>query len=354
MGPRIIRIRICGPMDFGAPTADDVDIIIGQVLAETAQIEPDEEEQDVGGLDVAGATVNEEMSLEDILMTIPVECPLPSANVEITKIILGKNISIPGVDEGDCYKASLPKIPAADKGNAPLMERDPIKGNPVKEQFSLILADIEVLVQLREQIIDDVDELANLKIDESYFDKEALILSWAATDSTRVALNRRMYILTKYRELLIRKFLEARKINFIPGEGSSATDLKVLEILSDLHMFVVEYLKEQTMAHGYVIISANRYLVAGTRRNAKTQRFNLPKRRRLSSATGSSNQQLVTQSQHLSHNATTDQCCQQKSMPKMLTNTDRNKSDQAKNRATAATAGGRRRREACVGEEAAM
>ncbi|KZV48101.1 hypothetical protein F511_02714 [Dorcoceras hygrometricum] len=305
----------------GMSIADDVDIIIGQVLAETAQIGPDEKEQDIGGLDVVGTAVSESgvgeqaapkadeleqwfnlsyeefharldadrpietdsdtdedmetveemeteaveqsadeaMSLEDILMTIPVECPLPSANVEIPKITLGKSISIPRVNEGEWYKADLPKIPAADKGKAPLMERDPVKGNPVKEQFSLILADIEVLVQLREQIIDDVDrffnsfslkKLANLKIDESYFDKKALILSWAETDSTRVALNRRMYILTKYRELLIRKFLEARKINFIPGEGSSASDLKVLEMLSDLHMFVVEDLKERTMAHG--------------------------------------------------------------------------------------------------------
>ncbi|KZV28754.1 TMV resistance protein N-like [Dorcoceras hygrometricum] len=167
----------------GMSTADDVDIIIGQVLAETAQIVPDEEEQDVGGLDVAGTaefharldvdrpietasdtdedmetveemeteaveqSVDEAMSLKDIFMTIPVECPLPSANVEITKIILGKSISIPGVDEWD----------------------------------------------------------------------------W--------------------------KFLEARKINFVLGEGSSATDLKILEIISNLHMFVVEDLKEQTMAN---------------------------------------------------------------------------------------------------------
>ncbi|KZV36855.1 hypothetical protein F511_16503 [Dorcoceras hygrometricum] len=177
------------------------------VFAETAQIEPDKEEQDVGGSDFAGTAVSESgvgeqaapkadeleqwfnlsyeefhacldadqpvvtasdtdedletveemetevveqsadeaMSMEDILMTIPVECPLPSANVEITKIILGKSISIPGVDEGDWYKAGLPKIPAADKGKAPVMERDPIKGNPVKEKFSLILADIETI-----------------------------------------------------------------------------------------------------------------------------------------------------------------------------------------------------------------
>ncbi|KZV20874.1 hypothetical protein F511_40487 [Dorcoceras hygrometricum] len=226
---------------------DDVDVIIEQVIAETAHLEIDEGEH-VDEPDVSRATAedqvvekaeevecwfdlpyevliagnteqmvttasdtdeefiadqvfgigveemetedvkksaDEAMSLEDILMTIPVECPLPSAYVEITKIILGKTISIPGVNEGDWYKASLPKIPAADKGKAPLLERDPVKGNPIKEQFSLILADIE-----------------------------------------------------------------ARKINFTPGEGSSATDLKVMEMLSDLHLFVVEELKEHTMVHG--------------------------------------------------------------------------------------------------------
>ncbi|KZV56140.1 splicing factor, proline- and glutamine-rich-like [Dorcoceras hygrometricum] len=171
----------------GMSIADDVDIIIGQVLAETAQIGPDEEEQDVGGLDVAGTAVSESgvgeqaapkadeleqwfnLSYEEFHARIDadrpietaIECPLPSANVEITKITLGKSISIPGVDEGDWYKAGLPKIPEADKGKAPLMERDPIKGNPVKEKFSLILEDIEILVQLREQIIDDVDRFFN-------------------------------------------------------------------------------------------------------------------------------------------------------------------------------------------------
>ncbi|KZV49846.1 hypothetical protein F511_43254 [Dorcoceras hygrometricum] len=101
-------------------------------------------------------SIDEEMSLEDILMTIPVDFPLSSAYVEITKIILGKTISIPGVNEGDWYKASVPKISAVDKGKAPLLERDPVKGNPIKEQFSLIVADIDFLVQLREKIIDEI------------------------------------------------------------------------------------------------------------------------------------------------------------------------------------------------------
>ncbi|KZV40557.1 hypothetical protein F511_36085 [Dorcoceras hygrometricum] len=159
-------------------------------------------------------------------MTIPVDVPLPFAGMEISKITLGQSIKIPGVDERTWYLASLPKIKPEEKGKKPLQEKDPVKGHPVKEQILLILADIECLVQLREKIIDDVDrffnsfsfkKLASLKV-EDISAKEELVLSWGEAESTRVALNRRMYILTKYRELLIRKFLEATKINFAPGD----------------------------------------------------------------------------------------------------------------------------------------
>ncbi|KZV48118.1 ATP-binding cassette transporter [Dorcoceras hygrometricum] len=92
-------------------------------------------------------------------------------------------------------------------------------------------------------------KLENLNIEEIYA-KEELVLSWDEADSTRVSLHRRMYILTKYRELLIQKFLEVRKSNFVPSDGSSATDIKVLDLLSDLHLFVLEELKEQMMVHG--------------------------------------------------------------------------------------------------------
>ncbi|KZV26270.1 hypothetical protein F511_41953 [Dorcoceras hygrometricum] len=146
---------------------------------------------------------------------------------------------------------------SAEKGKKPLHEKDPVKGNPVEEQVFLILADIECLVQLLENIIDDdrffnsfsFKKLASLKV-EDISAKEELVLSWGEAESTRVALNRRMYILLKYRELLLRKFLEARKINFAPGDGSSTVDLKVLDRLSDIHSFVLEELKEQAKAHG--------------------------------------------------------------------------------------------------------
>ncbi|KZV39170.1 hypothetical protein F511_25800 [Dorcoceras hygrometricum] len=131
-------------------------------------------------------SADEAKSIEDILMTIPVEVPLPSAGVEITKITLGKDIKIPGVDERTWYLDSLPKIKLEEKGKKPLHEKDPVKGNPMEEQVLLILADIECLVQLRENIIDNVDRLFNsfsfkklssLKV-EDISAKEELVLSW--------------------------------------------------------------------------------------------------------------------------------------------------------------------------------
>ncbi|KZV31097.1 hypothetical protein F511_22010 [Dorcoceras hygrometricum] len=154
---------------------------------------------------------DESMTLEEILLTIPAYCPLPSALGEITKLKLGESILIPRVNEGDWYKASLPKISVDAKGKAPLMIVDPI---------------------------------------EDFYAKEEKVLTWAETDSTREALQRRMYILTKYRELLTRKFVEAYKSNFVPGEGSSATDLKVLDMLSNLQLFLLEELNILMQAHG--------------------------------------------------------------------------------------------------------
>ncbi|KZV20619.1 disease resistance protein-like [Dorcoceras hygrometricum] len=156
---------------------------------------------------VVEQSADEAMSLEDIFLSIPVECPIPSVGVEITKITLGKSIKIPGVNEGGWYKAGIPKIPETNKGKAPIQKRDPVKVDKFFNSFSF-------------------KKLPHLKIEEISA-KEALILSWAETDSTRVALNRKMYILTKYRELLIRKVLEARKLNFVPDVKTRAVESDV-------------------------------------------------------------------------------------------------------------------------------
>ncbi|KZV48022.1 dystroglycan-like [Dorcoceras hygrometricum] len=181
---------------------------------------------------------DEKLSLEDILMTIPADVILPSAGIEITKIMMGKSIKIPGVDERTWYLDNLPKIPADDKG----------------KKYS----DIDLLVNLRAQVIEAVDQffhsfsfkkLATVNIEE-LSRKEEQVLIWGETEITHVALSRKRYILLKYREVLVRKFLESWKNNFVPGQGSTAVDLKVIDLLSDVHLFVLEELREQALAHG--------------------------------------------------------------------------------------------------------
>ncbi|KZV34463.1 delphilin-like [Dorcoceras hygrometricum] len=202
---------------------------------------------------------DEAMPLDEIIMTIPAELPLPSAEVEITKIVRGATVYIPGVEEGDWYKATLPKILPEEKGKEPLVLKDPAKGKPPKEHCSLICADIDLLVQIREKVIDEVakvfhsfslSRLANFQIDESYFPKEQQVLYWAEAESTGVALQRKMYILLKYRAVLLRKYLDGWIENYVPGEGDSAVHLKVIDMLSDLLCFFLEELKQQSMLHG--------------------------------------------------------------------------------------------------------
>ncbi|KZV35500.1 hypothetical protein F511_32920 [Dorcoceras hygrometricum] len=75
--------------------------------------------------------------------------------------------------------------------------------------------------------------------------KEEQMLQWAETDSLQTAVQRRMYIILKYMEMLLRKFLEARCRNFVFGMPTSAIDLKVLDLLSDAHRIALEKLMEE-------------------------------------------------------------------------------------------------------------
>ncbi|KZV42953.1 dystroglycan-like [Dorcoceras hygrometricum] len=122
-------------------------------------------------------SADEAMSLEDIFMSIPADVQLPSSGVEITRILFGATIHIPGVTERTWCLARLPKIPAEDKGKELMVEKDPVKGNPVREQLVLIVAEIELLVQLREKVINAVEQffhsfsrkkLAALQLEDVY------------------------------------------------------------------------------------------------------------------------------------------------------------------------------------------
>ncbi|KZV39634.1 hypothetical protein F511_28705 [Dorcoceras hygrometricum] len=158
--------------------------------------------------------------------------------------------------EVDAYKASLPQIDASDKGKGILVEDD-VQGHPAREIFSLICADIVFLIALWEKVIEGVSifvssfslcKLATLQ-SEDIFAKEGQVLSWAETDSSFVAIQRRRLIIAKYRELLLRKFIEARRKNFVSGTPTSAIDLKVLKLLGAAHLFALKVLLRHMREH---------------------------------------------------------------------------------------------------------
>ncbi|KZV54095.1 dystroglycan-like [Dorcoceras hygrometricum] len=201
---------------------------------------------------------DEKTSLDDILLSIPVDIPLPSTCMEVTQIKMGQSIKIPGFTKWTWFLKHLPRIPADDKGKEILVEKDPVKGNPAKEHFSLICADIELLVNLRAQAIDEVAsffrsfslrKLSSINFEEMY-SKEEQVLRWGETESPQIAIQRKFYSLLKYRTILVWKFLDAWRINFAPGQGSTAVDIQVIELLSALHLSLLEELAKEARSLG--------------------------------------------------------------------------------------------------------
>ncbi|KZV42585.1 hypothetical protein F511_33692 [Dorcoceras hygrometricum] len=110
--------------DEPAATSSDTD---EEIIADkpTDQLFPDE-----GGQPHGSETVAEEITTNDELLSIE------EHGIEFREV--------------DAYQASLPYIAASDKGNGILVEYH-VQGHPAREIFSLICADIEFLVQLREK-----------------------------------------------------------------------------------------------------------------------------------------------------------------------------------------------------------
>ncbi|KZV50594.1 Helicase protein with RING/U-box domain [Dorcoceras hygrometricum] len=255
-------------------------ILFEQVIAEIAQVETDVVEPDVAegmAMETVVAelvvtrsdditveisersivvTDEESMSIEDLLQQIPGDAMFPSVfSAKPTKIKFELGIQIPGIHKVGKYKANLPKIAATDKGKEPLVV-DTIQGHPAREIFSLICADIDFLIQLREQVIEAVATFFNsfsirrlpaLGSLEAIAAKEEKVLTWGETDSVQIALQRRVYIVAKYRELLLQKFLEARRHNFVSSTPTTAIDLKVLELLTTAHHFALKDLLRQIL-----------------------------------------------------------------------------------------------------------
>ncbi|KZV25010.1 hypothetical protein F511_01980 [Dorcoceras hygrometricum] len=82
------------------------------------------------------------------------------------------------------------------------------------------------------------------------YSKEEQVLRWGETESPQIAIQRKFYILLKYRTILVWKFLDAWRINFAPGQGSTTVDIQVIELLSALHLSLLEELAKEARILG--------------------------------------------------------------------------------------------------------
>ncbi|KZV53608.1 hypothetical protein F511_11999 [Dorcoceras hygrometricum] len=263
---------------------DDVDTIIEQILADTALMETDAGETYVEGQvekrsdeteRMINVTADEFSALDFHVFTNEAERLVETGSdtedemetamkeeseplSKPTKIKFYRGIEIRGVEAGDWYKENLPKIATTDKGKKPLEEPDTVKGHPAREQFQLICGDIDFLILLRQKVIKEMTSffhsfsLRNLKVMRSVkdiFSKEEKMLVWAETDSLKKSVHRRIFIIAKYRELLLRKFLVARRTNLVLGQPTTAIEQQILDLLSAAHQQAVRNLLIQMRTH---------------------------------------------------------------------------------------------------------
>ncbi|KZV51367.1 hypothetical protein F511_37459 [Dorcoceras hygrometricum] len=263
-----------GDIDFGDSPVNNADNF-EQWLDESFEdfIETETVDKTEGSKEVAVAktpekavgrnqTDEELMSIDDILMQISDNMMLPSVTAaEVTKIRLGSSIEINEVRDSDWYYASLPRISIHDKGKEPLEEDEPVKGNPAMNMVELICGDVEFLVQLRDQVMKEfveffhsfsLNKLSDLESLRDLKEKEKLMLDWAEASSLETAVRRRVYILAKYREMLLRKFLNSHRKYYTLGQPWTTMASQIIDLLSVAHSKSLEDLLAQQKEHGII------------------------------------------------------------------------------------------------------
>ncbi|KZV39189.1 hypothetical protein F511_16930 [Dorcoceras hygrometricum] len=213
-------------------STDDPDTIIEQVLNQLDSVATTD------GKDQPAETAEErqwfDLPYEDLMAQLDAERPVVTASdtdeemeqvdgfteINTAERTVGTDADAETMDFGTGVRDQQ----VDDKGKEPLKKKDPIKGRPHLEHYSLICADIDLLVKLRTQVIDEIDQffnsfslkkLATINI-EDMTKKEEQVLYWGESESTL---------------------------------SSSSTE-KAIAMISDLHLFVLEELKEQAIAHG--------------------------------------------------------------------------------------------------------
>ncbi|KZV58497.1 hypothetical protein F511_11957 [Dorcoceras hygrometricum] len=207
-------------------------------------------EEGTGEPSMSWKSVAEElMTIDDLLLQISDDLQLPSITAaEVTMIRLGEFSSI------------------GDKGKAILVEDEQITENPASEFVALICRDVEVLVRLRDSVMKAVvDFFASFSLNtmpdmESLKDlkeKEKLMMEWAETNTLATAVRRQMYVLTNYREMLLRTFLESYRRYLALDQPWTDMAVQVINLLSAAHSQSLEDLKAQQQEHKIEMVQPN-------------------------------------------------------------------------------------------------
>ncbi|KZV35404.1 cell division control protein 2C [Dorcoceras hygrometricum] len=79
------------------------------------------------------------------------------------------------------------------------------------------------------------------------------MLIWAETTSLETAVRRQVYIIAKYREMLLQKFLDSHRKYFAPGQPWTAMASQIIELLSATHHTSLEELLTKQKEHSLIM-----------------------------------------------------------------------------------------------------
>ncbi|KZV49309.1 hypothetical protein F511_37913 [Dorcoceras hygrometricum] len=198
----------------------DVEEIFAKVIKETAEIEMEETE-------TVEPVVMETIEMETVETKSRIDVSSITNYDEVISFQVLSNEEGPLVEEKEKEKDKETKKETADKRKRVEKIIDSEDTEPLRKSHSLKAM----------QSVSDLDA------------KEEQMLAWAETDSLQTVVQRRVYIIAKYREMLLRKFLAARHKNFESSTPTTAIDLQVLDMLSEAHRLALTKLVEQMRQH---------------------------------------------------------------------------------------------------------
>ncbi|KZV58784.1 hypothetical protein F511_24698 [Dorcoceras hygrometricum] len=193
------------------------------------------------------------MPIDDLLVQICDDLLLPVTAAEVTMLRLGA-FSSPG-----------------EKGKAKLGEDDQVTDNAARKFCALICRDVEVLVQVRDHLMQAVvDFFASFSLNsmpsmdslKELKEKERLMMAWAETNTLAIAVRRQLYVLAKYRELLLRTVLEYYQIYLTSALPWNAMAVQVANLLSVAHSNSIEELKAQQQELNIELVQSHSSLPA--------------------------------------------------------------------------------------------